>query len=105
MAEAGFIFIGDKDSPDTVKCYLCDKTLDGWDPTDNPWKEHISHSSICSYAQIQKHPDLLTVEEFLDLKEELIKKTIKKYYDKIKQIAEEMLNEVEKLIVKKLNKK
>ncbi|KAJ8972432.1 hypothetical protein NQ314_000188 [Rhamnusium bicolor] len=54
MAEAGFIFIGNKHDPDAVKCFFCNKSLDGWDSTDDPWEEHLKHAPKCSYAKITK---------------------------------------------------
>lgn len=105
MAEAGFIFIGNKSAPDAVKCFLCDKALDGWDPTDDPWEEHLKHSSKCTFAKLKKSESSLTLSEFLDIKEELTKKAINKFYDRIKAEVEEDLNNMEKQIEKKLNKK
>jgi hypothetical protein len=57
LAAAGFYYSG-KDDDDNVKCYLCDKELDGWDPKDDPmfviryWdlmfrKEHQKHAGFC----------------------------------------------------------
>lgn len=105
MAEAGFIFIGDKDAPDAVKCFLCEKTLDGWDPKDNPWTEHQDHSTDCSFAKLRKAEDSLSLQEFLNIKDELIKKNINKYYDEVKEIAEGTLNDIEKQLEKRLNRK
>lgn len=34
-------------SEDTVACFLCLKSLDGWEPSDSAWKEHKSHSANC----------------------------------------------------------
>ncbi len=34
-------------SEDTVSCFLCLKSLDGWEPTDSAWQEHKNHSSGC----------------------------------------------------------
>ena len=62
MAEAGFYCCGGNNEPDLVRCYFCRKELvcivhflpphltflyflkDGWEPDDDPWKEHESHA-------------------------------------------------------------
>lgn len=35
LAAAGFYFIGNK-GEDLVRCFMCNKELDGWDPRDDP---------------------------------------------------------------------
>lgn len=37
MAKAGFFHIPSTVEPDLVRCFVCQKELDGWDPTDDPW--------------------------------------------------------------------
>jgi hypothetical protein len=37
MAKAGFVHCQDENEPDVVKCFICYKTLDGWEPDDDPW--------------------------------------------------------------------
>ncbi|KAK4144553.1 uncharacterized protein C8A04DRAFT_11443 [Dichotomopilus funicola] len=37
-------------SPDNVVCFLCQKSLDGWEETDNPLEEHLKHSPTCGWA-------------------------------------------------------
>ena len=61
MAEAGFYSCGGDNEPDLARCYFCRKELvkivntwshltslyflkDGWEPEDDPWKEHASHA-------------------------------------------------------------
>ncbi len=31
-------------------CFLCDKSLDGWEENDNPLEEHLKHSPTCGWA-------------------------------------------------------
>lgn len=31
-------------------CFLCEKSLDGWEETDNPLEEHLKHSPTCGWA-------------------------------------------------------
>ena len=39
MAAAGFYHCPTVNEPDLVKCVICGKELDGWEPTDDPWWE------------------------------------------------------------------
>lgn len=61
MAEAGFYWSGNDREPDTVTCYICNKTLDGWEPTDDPWKEHAKHAPQCSFVKLGRKEAELTV--------------------------------------------
>ncbi|XP_072398726.1 baculoviral IAP repeat-containing protein 5-like [Diabrotica undecimpunctata] len=82
MAEAGFIFIGSKQEPDAVRCFFCWKNLDGWEETDNPWKEHLKHAPNCSFAKIQKAQANITLKQFIDLRHELLNKIVNHYKEK-----------------------
>lgn len=50
FAKAGFFFQPHPKSPDNVVCFLCHKSLDGWEETDNPLEEHLKHSPTCGWA-------------------------------------------------------
>ncbi|KAK0744927.1 hypothetical protein B0T21DRAFT_407993 [Apiosordaria backusii] len=50
FAKAGFFFEPYAQSPDNVVCFLCDKSLDGWEEHDNPLEEHLKHSPTCGWA-------------------------------------------------------
>ncbi|KAL2134689.1 hypothetical protein VTI74DRAFT_11093 [Chaetomium olivicolor] len=50
LAKAGFFFHPDAKHPDNVTCFLCNKSLDGWDENDNPLEEHLKHSPTCGWA-------------------------------------------------------
>jgi hypothetical protein len=52
MAKAGFIYNPSPQSPDNVTCFLCDKSLDGWNKGDDPKIEHLDHSPRCAWAII-----------------------------------------------------
>jgi len=70
MAAAGFYYCGNEDEPDLVRCYFCRKELDGWEPDDDPWKEHVSHAKgNCAYVNLGKKPSELTVSDVLGLLE------------------------------------
>lgn len=50
LAFAGFQWAPSSASPDNVKCVFCDCQLDGWEETDVPAHEHLTHSPNCGYA-------------------------------------------------------
>ncbi|KAK4233914.1 hypothetical protein C8A03DRAFT_19094 [Achaetomium macrosporum] len=50
LAKAGFFFEPHPKSPDNVVCFLCGKSLDGWEEGDNPVEEHLRHSPTCGWA-------------------------------------------------------
>lgn len=81
LAEAGFYFVGDESEPDVVECFLCQKTLDGWEENDDPWSEHLKHSPNCQFAQLLCPEDALTYYQFLDIKAGLLKMIYKTIAD------------------------
>lgn len=81
LAEAGFYYIGSKHEPDAVQCFLCGKSLDGWEEEDDPWLEHKKHSSECKFAKLGKPECRLTVYEFFDVQMEVPLFWIKKLYE------------------------
>lgn len=50
FANAGFYFAPDAEHVDNVTCYLCHKSLDGWETDDDPIAEHLRHSPNCGAA-------------------------------------------------------
>ncbi|XP_015588680.1 baculoviral IAP repeat-containing protein 5 [Cephus cinctus] len=68
MAAAGFVAIGGNDEPDLVECFVCKKQMDGWDPDDDPWDEHVKHTTSCPYIKLNKQDEKQwTVREFFNL--------------------------------------
>lgn len=53
MADAGF-YVPNTKQKDLVTCFLCNKELDGWEETDDPWEEHNNHSNKCLLAQSRR---------------------------------------------------
>ncbi|RVE59418.1 hypothetical protein OJAV_G00188240 [Oryzias javanicus] len=70
MARAGFVHTPSDNSPDIAMCFFCLKELEGWEPDDDPQKEHKSHSPSCSFISLTKKVEDLTVEEFVKLQKE-----------------------------------
>ncbi|XP_050392207.1 baculoviral IAP repeat-containing protein 2 [Patella vulgata] len=56
MAEAGFFYTGNVDA---VKCWFCGIALKTWEPTDDPWMEHIRWSNNCGFIKSQKGADFV----------------------------------------------
>lgn len=50
LAKSGFYYLPSLTSPDNVVCFLCQKPLDGWEETDDPFVEHLRHSPNCGWA-------------------------------------------------------
>ncbi|XP_032684301.1 baculoviral IAP repeat-containing protein 5 [Odontomachus brunneus] len=91
MAAAGFYAIGNNDEPDLVECFMCGKQLDGWEPDDDPWDEHVKHQSNCSFVKLNKHDEKeWTVDELYDLyKKFKIKEYMYKLNKNINMIKDE----------------
>ncbi|KAI4873190.1 hypothetical protein NFI96_019312 [Prochilodus magdalenae] len=91
MAKAGFIHTPSGNSPDIAQCFYCLKELEGWEPEDDPEKEHKAHSPTCNFITMKKSVDDLTVEEFLKLEKErqklVIKNACNKAIDKFEEAA------------------
>lgn len=64
MADAGFYHCGNDKEPDYVQCFVCQKELDGWEPNDDPVKEHKQHSKDCKFLKMRKSTEDLTLDEF-----------------------------------------
>jgi hypothetical protein len=50
LAKAGFFYYPNQVNPDNVACFLCRKSLDGWEKGDDPLVEHLKHSPDCGWA-------------------------------------------------------
>lgn len=66
MAEAGFYHCPTENEPDLARCYVCFKELDGWEPDDDPFKEH-SRSTICAFVQWTKKEQEMTRLDYIKL--------------------------------------
>lgn len=50
LARAGFFYYPVPANPDNVACFLCHKSLDGWEKGDDPLAEHLKHAPDCGWA-------------------------------------------------------
>ncbi|KAL6267679.1 hypothetical protein P5V15_000754 [Pogonomyrmex californicus] len=95
MAAAGFYVIGNNDEPDLVACFICNKQLDGWEPNDDPWNEHVKHNPTCPFVKLNKQDEKAwTVGELYDLYK---KYTIKEYMEEINKDITTLKDAVEQL--------
>ncbi|OAD60685.1 Baculoviral IAP repeat-containing protein 5.2-B, partial [Eufriesea mexicana] len=90
MAAAGFFVVDGKEEPDLVECFICSKQLDGWDPDDDPWNEHIKHQPQCPFVRLGKLNEASwTVYELFDLFKKYMVKECTQELDKAIAIAKE----------------
>lgn len=52
LSKAGFYFKPTPRSNDNTACFLCDRQLDGWEPEDDPIREHLKHAESCGWAVV-----------------------------------------------------
>ncbi|MBN3307214.1 BIR51 protein, partial [Amia calva] len=91
MARAGFVHCPSQSEPDVVCCFFCLKELEGWEPHDDPWLEHMKRSPRCGFLTLQKDPDTLQVIEFFRLEQERLGTYIRKMGgQKISQFRDEV---------------
>ena len=50
LANAGFFYYPLQVNPDNVACFLCHKSIDGWEKDDDPLAEHLKLSPDCGWA-------------------------------------------------------
>ncbi|NXJ69920.1 BIRC5 protein, partial [Rostratula benghalensis] len=101
MAAAGFLHCPSENGPDVAQCFFCLKELEGWEPDDDPLKEHKKHSAGCALLSLQKAPTNLTLQEFLKLDRERMKNALKKEISQkvtsIEDVAKRVRCEIENL--------
>ncbi|XP_076309065.1 baculoviral IAP repeat containing deterin [Tachypleus tridentatus] len=102
LAGSGFYYCPTDREPDLVRCYVCFKELDGWEPEDDPWKEHCSHSKKCLFVKLNKREVDLTVEDFLKLECQRqinrIKKIVCEKCEEFKSEAEKCRQKIQDLV-------
>ncbi|XP_067673818.1 baculoviral IAP repeat-containing protein 5.2-like [Haliotis asinina] len=86
LAAAGWYHIPTDQEPDAVRCFVCLKELDGWEPNDDPWKEHMKHSPQCPFLKLPKTSGKMTVEQLLNLE-------IKRWSLKMRKILDARIEE------------
>ena len=73
--------------------------LDGWEPEDDPWKEHAKHArGNCAYVNLGKKPAELTVEDVLSLEADRARCLVEKMHEKWAKLFEEKMQETRREI-------
>ncbi|KAK8789236.1 baculoviral IAP repeat containing deterin [Amblyomma americanum] len=80
MAEAGFYYCPTENEPDLARCYVCFKELDGWDPSDDPSKEH-SRSVNCEFVRLGKKAREMTAVDYMHLEKARTKNRANKFVE------------------------
>ncbi|KAJ3367433.1 hypothetical protein GGF31_007526 [Allomyces arbusculus] len=63
LAAAGFYHDPFPDeSLDSVNCFQCGKPLGDWDPDDDPYKEHVGHTTDCAWARAVCLPEMCRLQ-------------------------------------------
>ncbi|SRR5258708_8996062 len=50
LADAGFFFDPDEDTPDKTVCFICELSLANWEGDDEPRAEHLKRSNSCIWT-------------------------------------------------------
>ncbi|XP_064455124.1 baculoviral IAP repeat-containing protein 5-like [Ornithodoros turicata] len=77
MARAGFYLCPTASETDLTRCYVCFREMMGWEPDDDPIKEH-ARSTNCLLLQLEKTEDQLTLRDVLNLEQARSKNRISK---------------------------
>ncbi|KAK4011634.1 baculoviral IAP repeat-containing protein 5 [Daphnia magna] len=98
MATAGFFWCGSDDQPDLVRCFVCLKDFEGWEPDDIPKDEHKRLCPQCPYVKLGKVQDNCTVREVM----ELCQKSLTNFIEKVSNHQVEQYKAQAKETCKKL---
>ncbi|KAH7962405.1 baculoviral IAP repeat-containing protein 5 [Rhipicephalus sanguineus] len=104
MAAAGFYHCPTENEPDLARCYVCFKELDGWEPNDDPAKEH-SRSADCAFVRLGKKSGDMAALDFLGLEKARAKNRACKFNDLAVAEAGEAMRKVKYELDKVLRKK
>ncbi|XP_074500492.1 baculoviral IAP repeat-containing protein 5b isoform X1 [Sebastes fasciatus] len=73
MATAGFVHCPSENEPDVACCFFCLIELEGWEPDDDPWSEHLKRSPNCGFLNLKKDFTELTVADYNHMEKERLK--------------------------------
>ncbi|XP_042348228.1 baculoviral IAP repeat-containing protein 5b [Plectropomus leopardus] len=98
MAKAGFVHCPSENEPDVACCFFCLIELEGWEPDDDPWSEHIKRSPNCGFLTMKKDFTELTVAEFYHMEKERLKIYLRKVcHKKMAYLRDEIDHTLESL--------
>ena len=94
--------IGSSKEPDLVKCYYCQREIDGWEPDDDPWEEHLRRSGDpCPFIKKGKKARALTVKDGLELEAErlcyILKKKTEESNTRYREEAEQVKQKISEI--------
>lgn len=77
LAEAGFYFTPTDEEPDNAKCIYCNKSLGGWEKSDDPVHEHQRRVPDCAFfncelREVSEQPAVVEDEIAADVEEEIV---------------------------------
>ncbi|KAK5863548.1 hypothetical protein PBY51_000572 [Eleginops maclovinus] len=78
MANAGFVHCPSENEPDVACCFYCLIELEGWEPDDDPWSEHLKRSPDCGFLTNINDFTEMTVVDFCRMEKARLKIFIKK---------------------------
>ncbi|CAK8690040.1 unnamed protein product [Clavelina lepadiformis] len=101
LSHSGFFRPNPDSDPDLVRCFVCHKDLEGWEPNDEPESEHKSHSSKCPFLKLKnRNMNDMKMKDFVKLRYNeaiyLISVSGKKAVDDLKHDTKKSLGEFEK---------
>jgi baculoviral IAP repeat-containing protein 5 len=99
MAQAGFYWCGNDRENDSAACFVCGKELDGWEENDDPWSEHRKHAPQCMFVKYSRPESDLTLEEFFNITEAIMKENLSKRYTELKKRLNEAFEEKRNCII------
>ncbi|KAJ0036804.1 hypothetical protein NQD34_005481 [Periophthalmus magnuspinnatus] len=73
MAKAGFVHCPGENEPDVVCCFFCLIELEGWEPDDDPWSEHMKRSPNCGFLNLKKDFTELTMADYCHKEKDRLK--------------------------------
>ncbi|PAA48805.1 hypothetical protein BOX15_Mlig004979g2 [Macrostomum lignano] len=102
MARAGFYRIATPECPDAVRCFYCEKELDGWDANDDPVGEMRRHAPHCRYQDLPNAYDDMSVEEVLSSEAErhiqALERSHSAWQARVDSASQELLREIDRQI-------
>ena len=101
LLDAGFYYFKD----DAVQCWACSIVLDGWEPDDDPIKEHKKHSPHCPIFDLSDRNNPTAEEIFYikvirfrnDVLKNYIPYTLSKHQERLQCATKEVLESKEAL--------
>ena len=67
LARAGYYFKPQARNDDTAECFICQKSLGGWEENDDPYQEHRSHQASCPLCRLHdKDARMVTFDTWPD---------------------------------------